>query len=267
MKLKHIAAAVALVATGAANAASFTNDTNNLYNNDMMANIWTATGSYAVDLGISFASFASAAAAGTAQSFNLSSDSLFTSFINGKSTYSWNILGTNDLTTFDVIATTTAAIASKTSPTDTTLGNFTTNMDAYAGALNGAIVGGAPLNVVAGTNSVVSNAGTDTYAANTANSSGAAGSGYGVGFATAASQANNSLANGISMVDLSVDPSIGGHSAVVNYGVKAYISDVAGVYSLNVAHVAAVPEPESLAMLLAGLGMIGSIVLRRSRKV
>lgn len=269
MKLKNIAIAAVLAAAGVANAASFTNDTNNQYNNDMMVNIWTSTGSYALDLGVSFASFASAAAAGTLQSFNLSNDAIFNSFITGKTAYSWNILGTNDLTTFDVLTTSTKLPTAANSPTDTTLGGFTQNMDNFAGALNGAIVLGAP-NTTTGTNSVfTSSSSADTYAANTANSSGAAGSGAGLvssTFAINASQANNSLATGVSMVNLSADPTVGGHSSITNYGVKAYLSNVGGVYSLNVANVAAVPEPESLAMLLAGLGMIGSIVTRRSRK-
>ena len=47
--------------------------------------------------------------------------------------------------------------------------------------------------------------------------------------------------------------------------VSGYVDGTAGSYSGNIAVAAAVPEPETIAMLLAGLGLIG--VVSRRRKV
>lgn len=85
-----------------------------------------------------------------------------------------------------------------------------------------------------------------------------------------ATEANNSYANGIGMLRVNANASgiaTATYTPYVDDGfaVRAYLDTTMGSATYGQLTIAAVPEPESYAMLLAGLGMMGAIARRRSR--
>jgi hypothetical protein len=72
----------------------------------------------------------------------------------------------------------------------------------------------------------------------------------------------SSSASGFSSADISTV----GDTVTLNFGSTAYGTGGKAIFTL-VPTVSAVPEPETMAMLLAGLGLVGSIAGRRRRAV
>jgi len=263
MKLKMIALAAVMVASGAANAAIATNSTV-ANQNDLLLNVWDSTGSFTIGIGSTLASFdaaATAAAPGDFVTLDLTGDTAFQAFINGRTSFSWDIIGVNKVSNFTTISTFagTAPLTGTASPLVSAMNTEVNNMVNFTSAVNSGIAGATgPTN---GVNSLYSTS-TQSGTYITAQGSAAQGSPYKV--AISGTQANNSFAAGLNLLKLTT-PLSGVSTRATNTlytGVTAYIDS--GV--LHVGSVSAVPEPESVAMMLAGLGLIGSIVVRRSRK-
>lgn len=261
MKIKLIALAAAALVSGAANATLYSATANA---NEMFLNVWNASGSYTQDLGISFAAFSTPTP--TFADINLSlSDTAFAAFIATGSAFQWTITGANSVGNFTTVTTLNGA-APAVPPIK---GIVTPNVASINGlglAVDGAIAGGTlpGQNVVDGTALYTVGTTASTYAGNGATSDTA----Y-AAFMIAGTEANNSFASGLNFIKEATLPT--GLTTVkatqtVYANTVAYMSNTGGAYTLNVTNVAAVPEPESLAMLLAGLGMVGSIAARRSRK-
>jgi DNA uptake protein ComE-like DNA-binding protein len=282
MKLKMIVLAAALVASAGANAALTISGSAN--GNDMFLNIWDANGSYTKAIGSTFSSFdaSSSAAAGEFINLNLNTDAAFQAFITGRTSFSWDIIGVNRVGDSSSISTFTgsAPLTGAANPTVSTMATGGTNILNFMGAVNGGITSATtfaidPITLLP-TTTIVPNGITNGVDAlytttNTAptyvTANGAAAKGTFVSASLiAGSQANNSFASGVNLLKVAGIGTSTTRSVETLYsGVKAYIDT--SNYSLHVGAVAAVPEPESLAMMLAGLGMVGSIVMRRSRKV
>lgn len=263
MKLKHIALAAVLAAAGAANATVFSS-TSAANQNDVLINIWDANGSFTKAIGSSFGSFnslLSAGGVGDLLTLNLAADSAFQQFISGRTSFSWDIIGVNTVGN----ASTITSYNSSTLPTgtavplNTTLKTGTNNNLNFIGSINNAITG----------NTTAANNGVDSVytASNTAptyvTANNGAVTGAFVSSLVVGSEANNSFETGMYL--LKEVGSLTGTSratATMYSGVTAYI-DSSNV--LHIGNVAAVPEPESLAMLLAGLGMVGAAVARRRK--
>ena len=265
MKIKHIALAAAMVASAASANAGLNIDTSFSNNDSMFINIWDATGSFTKDLGVSFGTFGTAAAAanpGDFVSLNLANDVAFQAFIAGRSTFSWDIIGVNTVSNYSSISTTNGTAALATAPLNTGMKTGTTNILNYMGAINGGILTPGSL-VTNGTDSLYTSSNTaPTYV--TANASASTGL-FVSNSAIIGTQANNSFATGLGLLR-EVGAATGTSRATQTYftGASAYI-DSADVVHVGFA-VAAVPEPESLAMLLAGMGLVGTIARRRNRK-
>lgn len=92
-------------------------------------------------------------------------------------------------------------------------------------------------------------------------------SGYAYNFNSNGSLANNSYATGMGVISINTPNATTAAStyAVVGSGVIPARAWIGADQTFHIAAVTAVPEPETLAMLLAGIGMIGSIARRRNR--
>jgi len=263
MKLKHIALAAVLVVSGAANANVFSS-TSSANQNDVLINIWDANGSFTKAIGASFGSFNSLLASGAAGdllTLNLASDSAFQQFITGRTSFSWDIIGVNTVGN----ASTITSFNSSTAPTGTAvalntgLKTGTNNNLNFIGSINNAIIG----NTAAATNGVDSVYTNSSTAPTYVTANGSAATGAFVSSLVVGSEANNSFANGLYLLK-EVGSLTGTSRATTTLysGVTAYIDSS---NTLHIGSVAAVPEPESLAMLLAGLGMVGAVVARRRK--
>ena len=82
-------------------------------------------------------------------------------------------------------------------------------------------------------------------------------------FSNTGTVANNTYANGLGLMRLDAPPSGGNSSTYTPYAdggfaVRAYFDTTTRTVTIS-----AVPEPETYAMLLAGLGLMGAIARRR----
>jgi hypothetical protein len=256
MKLKLTLLAAMMATAGAANAQI---DNGAGGNGGLFANFFTDAVSFSYNLGYTIDSFQTAiAAAGTFdQTFNLGADSNFTSFLAGAgaSTINFNLWAVDTSGQRRVITTfaDTPAVNTANDRVRTTAGNVqgfvnqinavTTNgVSQYTSANTAASFGGAtgPAGNDTGVNALnFNNAGTygDT-------------AGVGLRLITAAS-------TGIAASTF---------TTYADAGSNLVVSANNGVLSLS-AVTAAVPEPETLAMLLAGFGLVGSIARRRMNRM
>lgn len=260
MKLKLIAAAAVLAASGAANAVISTGASGN---GDMFFSVWDGFNSYTRDLNITINAFEAAIAApgllpGTVPgSFSFGADALFTSFLStaNLSTLVWNLVATDS-------AGPQRSIYTYSTLPGTRIDSITNRLavgssDRFAGLVNSEAL------FSSGADSAVFAAGTPAYAGQ---------EGFGprifnlLNFSTAGSAANNSLASGLNMVRVNGAPSGNALTTYTPYldegfAVRAFLDTGSGTLSI-----AAVPEPETFAMLLAGLGLMGAIARRRRNK-
>jgi hypothetical protein len=94
-------------------------------------------------------------------------------------------------------------------------------------------------------------------------------SGYVLDFNSNGTLANNTAASGLSVINITSSGALASTFSVYNPYLSsgnAVTAWVAADKSFNIGSVAAVPEADSLAMLLAGMGLVGSIARRRNRK-
>lgn len=257
LSLKKIAAAVALAATAASASAAIDNGAST-GNGELFFNIWDANGSYSLNLGdMSITSFQSLIAADgfINLSYNLASDNVFAGFMAGvtdTSLLKWNVQAadpvgaTRLLETYSTMPTTTK--------TNDVMRAATAQVSLLAGAIN-----------AAGTNSA------DSVAVNSASAAYAGSSAYGstinsrLNFSNAGTLANNSFESGLNF--MRIDAAATG---ILKSTYTQYVDGASAVKIYfdadNTLHIAAVPEPESYAMLLAGLGMVGFMARRRLGK-
>ena len=262
MKIKLIALAVAALVSGAANA-SVNISTSIANSNDMLINIWDSAGSFTKGLSVNFGSLSAAAATaapGDLLTLDLTSDVAFQAFIAGRTSFNWDIIGVNTVGNYSSISTTNGTGALGTAPLNTAMKTGTTNILNFVSAINSGIATPGATNVTNGIDSLY----TSTNPAPTyINSNGGAATGLFISnSAIVGTNANNSFESGLGLLK-EVGSATGTSRSTQTYftGVTAYIDGA------NVLHIAAVPEPESLAMLLAGLGIVGSIAMRRNRKL
>jgi len=251
--LKTLAAAVVMAAAATGANAAIDNGAGG--NGDLFFNIWDASGSYTRDLGYSIDSFQAALSAGGDIDLSWAADATFTSFLAGVSDVNalkWNIVAVDKMGDNRLLETyTTLPSPLKTDDVTRTAANNTRD---FATAVNG---------VIGAADSVTVDSASAAWAGKDSFKDTAAGF---LGFSNAGTVANNSYADGLGFMRIDAKVGLKAKSVYTPYvdgqNVKAYLdgSDL----HLSAA-VAAVPEPESYAMLLAGLGMIGFMARRNKR--
>jgi hypothetical protein len=265
MKIKLITAAAALLVAGAANAAI---DAGATGNGSLFLTIWDGANSYTTGLTdtngtspLTIDGFQTGvAAAGDYNNFvNLALDSKFTAFMAtvNQATMQWNIMAADASGPRRLIETYDQTVTPVTKTNDivrTMIGG----VSSFVTAVNTGIA------AQGGSNSATFAAGVAGYADNTTgitfgnNNSGL------LGFVNSGSFAANTYGTGLNMLRIDGAASGVAVSTLTQYAdngtaVHAYLT----TNGLTLAAVAAVPEPESYAMLLAGLGLMGTIGRRR----
>jgi len=256
MKLKLIAAAAVLAVSGGANAAILTGASGN---GELFFSIWDGVNSYTRDLNVTIDAFEAAIAVPGGLSFSFAADALFTSYLTtaNLSTAAWNIVagdtvgGNRAIYTY---ATLPAARMGSILNRSAGLG-----LNTFANAVNNQI---SP----AGVDNADSAVFADGAAAYAGISSFGAFINNRLNFSTVGSAANNTYATGRNLVRVNGAPSGDSLTTYTPYAdegfaVRAFLDTGSGTLSI-----AAVPEPETFAMLLAGLGLMGAIARRRRNK-
>lgn len=259
-KMKALVAAVALTASMSASAdiATATNG-----NGELVFSVWDATegseSSYSRDLGVDLTSFLSGTTAGS--SWDYAADATFTSWYNSltataQSGLQWNIMAGDASGARRGITTAVVdGLVASTSFTQAQARAAMTPLDTVISGLNAAMPG----NLVADNlSTVIEGSATTGYAGYTGSnwggwfnlSSTAAGIGDSLNLYsfTAASFGNAAIAAPITQL------------AFDGTSYKATFTS----NGLSIAAVSAVPEADSWAMLLAGLGLMGFIARRRT---
>lgn len=257
MKLKLIAAAAAvLAATGTANAALI--DQGLTGSSDFFFSIWDTTRSYTANLNLRQNVFTAAVAAPGDYSFSraLSADPLFAAFISGAnlSELTWHVLAAEGVGGRTIHQTYTPGTLPELAQTATNARSMVGSMQGFMGNVNDAMAPG-------GNSVFITSTTAPAYAGNL---------GCFNNFATqefnnCGTLANNSVATGLGLV---VETYAGSGTA---RGLQTPLMDSGrpmSVYldaSYNL-QMAPVPEPETYAMLLAGLGLMGAVARRRQNK-
>jgi len=255
MKFKLLAIAAVMAVSGAANAAAISNGTDG--NGGLFFSAWDATSSYSLNLNTTIDSFQSSVAAAGLVDLSWAADVNFTSFMStaDMASLKWNIVAVDNAGARRVLETyTTMPAATKTMDVVRTLALST---NSYVTTVNTAL---------AGANSVIIAAGVAGYAGTT-NKFSDNGAGL-LNFSNAGSFATNSSATGLNFMRIdalatTVNPSTYTQYTDSGSDVKVYLDSA---NALHIAAVAAVPEPETYAMLMAGLGLMGAIARRRNKK-
>lgn len=254
--LKTLAAAVVMAAAAAsANAAI---DNGALGNGELFFSAWDGASSYNYDLNVSIDAFE--AGKNAAGLLNLSYGSDFTSsFASWVSTANvasleWNIVATDTAAQRRILSTVGAENAlPATNKTADVLRTGAGNIRDFVTAVNSTLVGNSGVTTSTGAASYAGNMGANLF--NKFN------------FDTSGNLLADSYANGLVFQKTTANST--GLTAGLN---TAYVDETFAVRAWlandNTLHigVAAVPEPESYAMLLAGLGMIGFMAGRRNKR-
>ncbi len=275
MKMKHLVAALAFMAAGSANAAITTAATGN---SELLFNVWYTAGtadtsddrSYSRDLdGLDMATFLGtgnaplASAIAPTTSFSFAADTNFANFLayvdseaslgkTGRSSMLWNVVAADSsgadrlLTTASVVAPTTTRQAMKDS---NTLG-----FDFFAPKINN--VSGNEISTMAGVGvdgSVIATSSDDGYALTN----------FGTNFKTKLAGWNTTVAYGESMDFHLLFETSGtgtGNATYDNFSDNGHQWTLAGD---TLVYAAPVPEADTYALMLAGLGLVGFMARRR----
>lgn len=258
LSLKKLAVAVALAATAASASAAIDNGASG--NGELFFNIWDANGSYSLDLNVTMDAFTSLLSTGTFDlSYSLASDSNFTTFLSSANTsaLSWNVVAADGYAARRMLAT--YSVMPDEIPATVPAGEIRSTIGKV-------IVQANAINTVSGgADSVVVDSASEAYAGEEAWGDTYTGL---LNFSTAGTLANNSYESGMNFMRIDALASGSKSSTYTQLyasadAVKLYIGND---YTLHVAAAMPVPEPESYAMLLAGLGMVGFMARRRLGK-
>lgn len=260
MKLKSIALAAVMVATGAANAAQI--DAGGTGNGGLFVNFFDGATGYILNLGYTIDSFQAKVAETGALNLSWAADANFTTFLAGANTANlkFNIWATEKVGPGRILNTINGAAPATTITNDvlrTEAGNLTTflnNVNPNLNASDSYITTSATANTYGGKGAPGAFQGTGN---NLLNYNNAALYGTNVSYDTGV---------GFQRIDfLSTGVAKSTYTAFTDEGsdVRVYLD--AGNTLHIAAAVAAVPEPETLAMLLAGFGLVGSIARRRMK--
>lgn len=247
--LKTLASAVVMAVAASSASAAIDNGTSG--NGELFFNIWDANGSYTFDLNKTISTFESdvAAVGNINQSYALSN---FGSFLAG-------VVDTSALK-FNLVAVDNSG-ARRFLTTFTTVNNPTTTNDSMRTAISNANAFASSVNTVIGSG--------DSVAVGSASAAWAGKVSFNenmnsfLGFQNGGTLANNSYASGTGFMRINAAA-----TGIANSTYTPYVdgTDVrVWVDTSNNLHIQAlaVPEPESYAMLLAGLGMLGFMARRR----
>lgn len=269
LKLKALAAAVTLVAAGSAGAAmqNFASGNGSLA---FIALDYTGSPiSMVMDLGYTIDSFAPAA--GTTIVWDFNANTLSVNGVAQAGDFAWSGAFADFGAAAQTAETTWGVIAGDSVQNGTTLRYLSTSNTALATIQNQSKANLSQFGLVdtlINNNNLLPTHTTNADGASTA-SSGNAYVGNGASFGTAGKWQNKAtfvaLANeGVAQNFYMLDSNNGISST------KALVTPYDGTFNYSAGvltySVAPVPEPESYAMLLAGLGMIGAVVRRRTRR-
>jgi PEP-CTERM motif len=262
-KLKLAAAAAVLAVSGAASAAI---DTGNAGNGELFFTAWDGANSYTFDLNVTLDAFLTTVGTAGAPAggvyLNSTLDALFDTFFStaNPATLLWNIVA-NDNSGARRLISSYSSLPTNAVGADQ-IRSASTAAVSFATAVNTGIA------AQGNGNSAVFAINTPGYAANTT----------GIRFGTnnggsalysinnSGTNANNSYATGLGLAFITGAASgiaPGAFTPMTDEGsaLRAYLDTSTGNLTIS-----AVPEPETYAMLLAGLGLMGAIARRRRNK-
>ena len=263
LKMKLMAAAVAMAAASGANAAI---DTGLTGNGELFVNLTNAASSYTRDLNLSIDSFTSAISASGAINLSWTADSLLTSWLQ-------TVTGPIEMNIYAVdgggqrrIVSTFASDTLTPKPADT-LRAAVTDTQTKLNGINPSLTGGA--GIVGTVDSAVFAAGTAGYTGTNAfndtinNKLGFDASSTAMYdvlnmrtvFANASGTTNGTYTT---LVDTTLTA-----GPLVSSNVQAYFTANNTLHVAAIDNVAAIPEPSEYALMLAGLGMLGFMARRR----
>jgi hypothetical protein len=262
MKLKFIALAVAALVSGGANA---TIDSGLVSGNgNVLFTAWDNASSYTLNTGLNFTTFQSAITAST-----LGND-LYTSTNTSAGLASWLSTATAADVKWTIYATDTVGANRVLTTSDTGATGVKMFGDQVSPlATSGALFINDVLNVGPFAGSNVDAVSLSSSPAYTGNSSFTFGNpAYAANFNSNGTLSNNTAATGLSVIRVDVaNVSAATQSTYFQYNktLSPVVAFIGADQAFHIASVAAVPEPESLAMLLAGIGVIGTMAARRRR--
>lgn len=255
--LKTLAAAVVMAA--AATGAQADIITGTAGNGELFFNIWDANGSYTRGLNVQVNSFETGLAAAGNLDMMWTSDSLLNTWLATAdvATLKWNVVGNDTQAANRLLTTYTTPEMAVTQQNDV-IRTAGSNITTFLNAVNPIMANtpGASMTAAAGT---AAYAGLASFGEKINNK---------LNFSNAGSVANNSFASGLGFMRIDALA-----SGIAKSGYNEYMDGSTAVNvwldsanTLHIGAVATVPEPESYAMLLAGLGMVGFMARRRNKR-